>query len=269
MFALDAGGTSARNMRALVLVYFTYQKPAMTPLAEQIRLKYVFQNDRQRRRTLSFKLASTVALIFVSSLAGAANKKNRPYPPEWWAEIPRSNAASWEILPQDAMPGEVILSKRTELGIFSNFAATPFELDGKKYASVEGFWQMMKYPEGTADERLTWPGTEWKFTREQVAGMVGFEAKRAGDLAEINMKKMVINWVTYQGRKMPYRVMEKAEHYKLIRRAMQAKFDQNPELRRTLKATGDLILRPDHHQGTDTPPAWKYYEIWMEIRHPG
>ena len=42
----------------------------------------------------------------------------------------------------------MILSKRNELGILSNFAATPFTLYGKRYASVEGFWQMMLYPEG-------------------------------------------------------------------------------------------------------------------------
>jgi hypothetical protein len=39
------------------------------------------------------------------------------YPAAWWAPVPRESAASWEILPQDAGPGEVILSKRTELGI--------------------------------------------------------------------------------------------------------------------------------------------------------
>ena len=29
---------------------------------------------------------------------------------------------------------------------------------------------------------------------------------------------------------------------------------------------GELVLRPDHHQSTDAPPAWKYYQIWTEIR---
>jgi hypothetical protein len=96
--------------------------------------------------------------------------------------------------------------------------------------------------------------------------MLGFEAKRAGTLAEHNMKIMNINWVTYEGKKMPYRVIEKGEHYQLIRRAMQAKLDQNPEVKRLLKATGNLILRPDHDQGANVSPAWRYFEIWMEIR---
>ena len=48
------------------------------------------------------------------------------YPPEWFAPINDPNKPSWEILPQEAKAGEVILSKRNELGILSNFAATPF-----------------------------------------------------------------------------------------------------------------------------------------------
>jgi hypothetical protein len=65
---------------------------------------------------------------------------------------------------------------------------------------------------------------------------------------------------------MSYRVPEKGAHYKLIRRALRAKHDQNTEVKRLLKATGDLILRPDHDQGADVPPAWKYFEIWTEMR---
>jgi hypothetical protein len=70
------------------------------------------------------------------------------YNPTWFTPINDPNKPSWEILPQEAKAGEVILSKRNELGILSNFAAMPFEMDGKRYASVEGFWQMMLYPEG-------------------------------------------------------------------------------------------------------------------------
>ena len=41
----------------------------------------------------------------------------------------------------------MILSKRQkDLGLLSNFAATPFEFHGKKFASLEGFWQAMKFP---------------------------------------------------------------------------------------------------------------------------
>ncbi len=74
------------------------------------------------------------------------------YPAHWWTPVSTNGAPSWEILPQEAGPGEVILSKRNELGLLSNFAATPFTFRGKHYASLEGFWQMMKYPE-TEDRR--------------------------------------------------------------------------------------------------------------------
>lgn len=82
------------------------------------------------------------------------------YPASWWTPVPKEKAASWEILPQEAGPGEVILSKRSELGLLSNFAATPFKFRGKKYASLEGFWQMMKYPEGPDDPRAKFVGLD-------------------------------------------------------------------------------------------------------------
>jgi predicted NAD-dependent protein-ADP-ribosyltransferase YbiA (DUF1768 family) len=169
-------------------------------------------------------------------------------------------------MPQEAKPGEVILSKRNELGILSNFAATPFEYRGKRYASVEGFWQMMKYPEGPDDPRAKSPGVEWKYTRDQVAQLTGFEAKRAGDLGSANMKKMKIDWVTFEGKQIPYRPKEPGEHYRLIVEATREKVRQNAEVQRVLLATGNLTLKPDHHQASDSPAAWRYYEILTQIR---
>src|SRR6188768_1796304 len=75
------------------------------------------------------------------------------YPAHWWTPVPTNGAPSWEILPQAAGPGEVILSKRNELRLLSNFAPTPFTFRGQRYASLEGFWQMMKYPESDNDSR--------------------------------------------------------------------------------------------------------------------
>ena len=187
------------------------------------------------------------------------------YPPHWWESVSKG-APDWEIMPQDAGPGEVILSKRNELGLLSNFAATPFELHGKRYASLEGFWQMMKYPEGPDDPRAKFPGIEWKLTREGVGELTSFDAKRAGDVGSRNMAKMGIDWVTFEGKQMPYRPKEPGEHYRLIEEATRAKVHQNPEVKRVLLATGDLILKPDHHQEKDAPAAWHYYDILMKIR---
>jgi len=106
------------------------------------------------------------------------------YPAHWWTPVIDEHKPAWEILPQAARPREVVVSKRNELGILSNFAATPFTLRGKRYASVEGFRQMMLYPEGPGDRRAKARGVTWPHTRDEVAAMTAFEAKDAGTLAE-------------------------------------------------------------------------------------
>jgi predicted NAD-dependent protein-ADP-ribosyltransferase YbiA (DUF1768 family) len=188
------------------------------------------------------------------------------YPAHWWTPVPEAGKPDWEILPQAAKPGEVILSKRNELGILSNFAATPFTLRGKRYASVEGFWQMMLYPEGPDDVRAQVPGVTWPHTRDQVSQMTSFQAKEAGTFAEGVMEKMRIDWVTFGGRRMTYRSMDKGEHYRLIVEAMRAKLEQHARVKEALMSTGDLVLRPDHVQEKAAPPEWRYFEIWMELR---
>ena len=188
------------------------------------------------------------------------------YPAHWWTPVPTEGKPDWEILPQEAGPGEVILSKRNELGLLSNFAPTPFIFRGKRYASLEGFWQMMLYPENKNDPRAKFPSLEWKYAREQVAQMTSFEAKTAGTLAEENMKRMGITWVTFEGKRMEYRAAVRGEHYKLIVAATREKVKQNPAVKKVLLATGDLILRPDHHQEPNAPPEWRYFEILTQIR---
>ena len=206
----------------------------------------------------------TSHLLF--AIASVVSAAAQPYPARWWTPVPEDQKPAWEILPQAAKPGEVILSKRNELGILSNFAATPFTLRGKRYASVEGFWQMMLYPEGPRDPRTTAPGAVWAHSRGEVAQMTAFEAKDAGTLAEDNMRKMGIDWVTFEGKRMAYRSPVKGEHYRLIVEAMRAKLDQNPKVRETLLATSSLILLPDHIQEPGAPPEWQYFKIWMELR---
>ena len=73
-------------------------------------------------------------LAFLLFAGPACATPGDPYPDAWWQYVDPNTAPEWEILPQAANreKGEVILSKRTELGIFSNFAETPFEFDGKR-----------------------------------------------------------------------------------------------------------------------------------------
>ena len=192
------------------------------------------------------------------------------YPAQWWTPIDDPNKPEWEILPQAAAAGEVILSKRNELGLLSNFSHTPFEFHGQRYNSIEGFWQMMFYPESpdvlAKDERTNFPGIQWPHTRQEVSQMESHEAFAAGMIGFENMRAMGVNYVTFEGRKYEYWVTTKNEHYALIVESMWAKLKQNPKVREVLLATGDLKLRADHYEPVDTPPSWKYYDIWMDIR---
>ncbi|MFT6071127.1 MAG: putative NAD-dependent protein-ADP-ribosyltransferase YbiA (DUF1768 family) [Bacteriovoracaceae bacterium] len=203
-----------------------------------------------------------IALFFLSSCASTKN-----FPNHWWAPVTDKSPPSWEILPQSGKKGKsVILSKRNELGILSNFAKTSFTFEGKTYPGIEGLWQGMKYPEDTNDKSDPRNKLRYKLKRSVVEQLASFKAKRAGKEGSSNMKKLGINWVTYKGKRMTYRTSEKGEHYQLIRKLMTEKLKQNKEVQEVLMKTGDLILLPDHTQKPDSPPAWKYNQIWMELR---
>jgi hypothetical protein len=207
-------------------------------------------------------LASIIGLFSVSAMANS-------YPQHWWEPVPRDQASSWEILPQDAAPGEVILSKRNELGAgFSNLGHTPFTLDGEHYESVEGLWQMMKYPDPTDRQDPRHQITGWPYTRDQVKLLHGFESKNAGSAANQINSDHGIDWINYGKKRFNY--VDHAEgsdfHLKLIRRAIKAKLNQNPELMKLLKKTKGLILKPDHHMSASSPKSFLYHELLMEIR---
>lgn len=207
-----------------------------------------------------------ISVLLLTAAFQAFGADHSSYPAHWWAPVPKEGAPSWEVLPQEATFPEVILSKRHELGLLSNFAATPFTFHGKRYASLEGFWQAMLYPENADDSRARFPGIQWKYTRDQVAGMVAFEAKEAGDLAFENMKKMKIDWVSFEGKHFVYWTQEKGEQYRLIVEATWVKVKQNPSVKKVLLSTRGLKLRPDHHQPEDAPPSWHYFDILTDIR---
>src|SRR5262245_15838710 len=73
------------------------------------------------------KPAAWIALVLAASSAafsravaddaGKTIARDSRYPAAWWNPIPKDQAKSWEILPQEAELGEVILSKRNELGL--------------------------------------------------------------------------------------------------------------------------------------------------------
>lgn len=205
-----------------------------------------------------------LSLLFLLTAAFA----QASYPDSWWEVIPEQNRrGSWEILPHEAKAGEVILSKRNELGIFSNLAYAPFYLDHVHYESVEALWQMMKYPDPTDESDLR-NSLAYPFSREEVQQMYDFDAKRAGDAGNKINKENGIKFISYKKYKFDYKDMGEGSHfhYILIKRAIRSKVMQNPEVRRLLLKTKGLILKPDHHQSSNSPRSYFYHKILMDIR---
>ncbi|MEW6746350.1 MAG: hypothetical protein AB1486_26715 [Planctomycetota bacterium] len=103
----------------------------------------------------------------------------------------------------------------------SNFAQTPFVLDGETIASVEGFHQGIKY--------------ESMHRRRRIFGYWGLKAKKAG--SEANRKAS--GWVYWgEGEGLRRIRVESDEYYALYRRALLAKFTQNEQARAALLASG-------------------------------
>ena len=190
------------------------------------------------------------------------------YPSEWWKPVSREQAESWEILPQDAKAGEVILSKRTELGVFSNLGFAPFNLDNETYNSVEGLWQGMKYPDPALvnDPRLLIQN--WPHQRKDVYLMSGWDSKTAGNEANGIYEKNNLKMISYKDHQ--FYSKDGAEgsqfHYQLISRAIKEKVNQNPKIKELLLKTKGLVLKPDHIIGEKEPPAYEYHKILMKIR---
>ena len=128
-------------------------------------------------------------------------------------------------------------------GLISNFAHTPFTLDGRAYASIEGFWQGLKLP-GAAE-------------RERVAALFGQDAKRAVTNAE------TIQTFDYEGSVVRVGMFE---HWQLMRRACWAKFSQNEAARKALLATGDRPLMHRVRRDSRTIPGVIMADIWMGVR---
>jgi predicted NAD-dependent protein-ADP-ribosyltransferase YbiA (DUF1768 family) len=205
-----------------------------------------------------------LATLFLLSACASA----QDFPFDWWRPVPREDAQSWEILPQDARDGEVILSKRTELGVFSHFAATPITLDGEQYASIEGLWQSLKYPDPAQPQDPRHAITGWEHTRAEVAMMVASEAKAAGSKANALYRRHNLKNISYGSQFFDY--VDHAEgsriHLGIIRRAMSAKLEQTAGLWDLLLKTKCLALKPDHKVGDNDPPAYRYYELYMNFR---
>jgi len=127
--------------------------------------------------------------------------------------------------------------------LISNFANTPFELDGVTYGSVEAFWQGLKFPE--------------KARRREIAPLFGGAARRAGfdapESATIKYRDEVIRVGT-------------ADHWRLMSLACAAKFNQHDAAREALIGTAPRPLVHKTRKDSRTIPGVIMADIWMKIR---
>ena len=139
-------------------------------------------------------------------------------------------------------PINVTSSSPDPIRLIANFASTPFEFDGMRYACVEAFWQSLRFP------------TE---ERSRIAAMDGKTAK------QVSTKQPYGTHVTYDGKAIPVGTWE---HWQLMRRACRAKFEQNDDARATLLATGNRPLVHRVWNDSRTIPGVIMADIWMELR---
>ena len=130
-----------------------------------------------------------------------------------------------------------------ELRLVSNFAAAHFVLDGLDYASVEGFWQGLKFPE-EADRR-------------RLAALVGSKAKDAGYYAP---KSDAFTYARATVRVGTW------DHWQLMEKACAAKFEQCEAARAALLSTGKRPLVHQVKRDSRSIPGVIMADIWMRIR---
>jgi predicted NAD-dependent protein-ADP-ribosyltransferase YbiA (DUF1768 family) len=126
--------------------------------------------------------------------------------------------------------------------LIANFAPTPFELDGERYACVEAFWQSLRFP---LEER------------RRIATLAGPVAKQESE------KQPYGSHVVYGGGMIAVGAFD---HWQLMRRACRAKFAQNENARAALLGTGERPLIHRVRHDSRTIPGVIMAEIWMDLR---
>jgi predicted NAD-dependent protein-ADP-ribosyltransferase YbiA (DUF1768 family) len=139
-------------------------------------------------------------------------------------------------------PINVTSSSPDPIRLIANFAPTPFELDGQRYACVEAFWQSLRFP---LEERA------------RIASLAGPVAKQESE------KQPYGSHVVYGGQTIAVGTWD---HWQLMRRACAAKFAQNDDARAALLATGERPLVHRVRRDSRTIPGAIMAEIWMELR---
>lgn len=129
-----------------------------------------------------------------------------------------------------------------QIAVIANFAATPFELDGMHYASVESFWQSLRFPPAK---------------RRRIAALEGPRAKHESEAVPYGTH------IVYGDAEIP---VGSHGHWQLMKRACRAKFAQNAEAAAALLATGTRPLEHKVRHDSRTIPGVIMADIWMAIR---
>ena len=137
---------------------------------------------------------------------------------------PAIERAARVVLAPEERPLNVASGSNEAIGrLLSNFAHTPFTLDGRAYASVEGFYQGLKFSDPVE--------------RERVAALHGREAKAAARGASAST-------TVYEDETI---VLGSGVHHALLARALRAKLAQHPDIAAAFVATRPRPLV--HHTG--------------------
>jgi len=145
------------------------------------------------------------------------------------------------VYADDLLPLNVYSNADEEIGrLLSNFAHTPFVMDGITYASVEGFYSSLFWPEGDGG-------------RAAAAALNGAEAKAC-------RPEPAPASLGYQGRSFAHR---SPEHLALVERAIRAKLAAHPGIADGLAASGD---RPIVHEIRGIAQDAALCEILTRIR---
>lgn len=129
--------------------------------------------------------------------------------------------------------------------LMSNFAHTPFTLDGVEFASVEGFYVYLKFLEPEK--------------REKARTMWGVRAKNFGKASKLTRS-------SYLGEEFD---LGSERHHELVKRAIRAKLAAHPEIARAFVATSPRPIM--HDTGRPEPtgtrfPAAVFCRILTELR---
>ena len=126
----------------------------------------------------------------------------------------------------------------------------------------------MKYPDTSDSLDPRHSILSWEYTRSEVNTLYGWDAKKAGDMANSIMRDHGIKWVSYNQERFNYKDMHRGSdiHYNIIYAAIKEKVYQNKSIKKLLLQTECLKLRPDHRIKKTAPSSYRYHQILMKIR---